>query len=66
MFDATKLVPLNGLVKIATGRDAADTSISNLFGNITGQSMEVNATLSQGIMEPVFYYTGSTIGISYI
>jgi transglutaminase-like putative cysteine protease len=66
MFDATKLVPLNGLVKIATGRDAADTSISNLFGNITGQSMEVSAELSEGIMEPVFYYTGSTIGISYI
>lgn len=66
MFDATKLVPLNGLVKIATGRDAADTAVSNLFGNINGQSMIVNAELIEGTMEPVYYYPGSTIGISYI
>jgi transglutaminase-like putative cysteine protease len=65
MFDATKLVPLNGLVKIAMGRDAADTSVSHLFGNIKGQSMVVSSMLSEGVMEPVYYYPGSTIGISY-
>jgi transglutaminase-like putative cysteine protease len=64
IFDATKLAPLNGFIKIATGRDAADTSISNLFGNISGESMTVNSTLSAGSIEPVFYYPGSTIGIS--
>lgn len=66
IFDATKLVPLNGLVKIATGRDAADTAVANLFGNINGLSMKVNAELTEGIMEPVYYYPGSTIGISYV
>ncbi len=66
IFDATKLAPLNGFVKIAMGRDAADTSISNLFGNICGQSMSVNTILAKGIIEPIFYYPGSTIGISYI
>lgn len=65
IFDATKLVPLNGLIKIAVGRDAADTAVANLFGNITGLSMAVNAELMEGAMEPVYYYTGSTIGISY-
>ena len=32
-FDPTKLVPVNGLVKIANGRDAADASIASIFGN---------------------------------
>lgn len=66
IFDATKLAPLNGFVKIATGRDAADTSVAGLFGPITGQSMQVSSVLTEGIMEPVYYYPGSTIGISYI
>jgi transglutaminase-like putative cysteine protease len=66
IFDATKLAPLNGFVKISIGRDAADTSISHLFGKITPQSMIINSFLFQGVIEPVFYYPGSTIGISYI
>ncbi|MEO5713278.1 MAG: transglutaminase family protein [Luteolibacter sp.] len=32
IFDATRLVPLNGLVRIATGRDAADTAVCTIFG----------------------------------
>jgi len=66
IFDATKLAPLNGFVKISMGRDAADTSISNLFGKIIPQSMVINSFTLQGVIEPVFYYPGSTIGISYI
>jgi transglutaminase-like putative cysteine protease len=66
IFDATKLAPLNGFVKISMGRDAADTSISNLFGKIIPQSMIINSYKSQGEIEPVFYYPGSTIGLSYI
>jgi transglutaminase-like putative cysteine protease len=33
LFDATRLVPLNGLVRIATGRDAADAAVCTIFGN---------------------------------
>lgn len=66
IFDATKLAPLNGFVKISMGHDAADTSISNLFGRIIPQSMIINSDKSQGVIEPVFYYPGSTIGLSYI
>jgi transglutaminase-like putative cysteine protease len=33
VFDATRLVPLNGLVRIATGRDAADAAVCTIFGN---------------------------------
>ena len=32
VFDATRLAPLNGLVRIATGRDAADASVATIFG----------------------------------
>jgi transglutaminase-like putative cysteine protease len=65
IFDATKLAPLNGLVKIAVGRDAADTAIANLFGNISGTSIKVNCQLSEGMLEPIFYDTTNWQGISY-
>lgn len=42
VFDATNLVPLNGLVRIGTGRDAADTAVASLFGNIQLTSMVVS------------------------
>lgn len=32
VFDPTHLAPLNGLVRIATGRDAADAAICTIFG----------------------------------
>jgi transglutaminase-like putative cysteine protease len=32
VFDPTRLAPLNGLVRIATGRDAADAAICTIFG----------------------------------
>lgn len=33
LFDATRLAPLNGLVRIATGRDAADAAVCTIYGN---------------------------------
>jgi transglutaminase-like putative cysteine protease len=33
VFDATRHAPLNGLVRIATGRDAADAAVCTIFGN---------------------------------
>src|SRR5436190_8195586 len=40
-FDPTKLVPVNGLVKIANGRDAADAAVASIFGNTGCISMTV-------------------------
>jgi transglutaminase-like putative cysteine protease len=42
VFDATNLAPLNGLVRIGTGRDAADTAVGSLFGNVQFASMTVS------------------------
>lgn len=41
VFDATRLAPLNGLVRIATGRDAADAAVCTIFGNPTLNSIKV-------------------------
>jgi transglutaminase-like putative cysteine protease len=65
LFDATKLAPLNGFVRIAIGRDAADTAVCNLFGKIYGSSMVVSSQLINGTMDPVFNSINSSVGISY-
>jgi transglutaminase-like putative cysteine protease len=65
IFDATKRAPLNGFVRIAMGRDAADTAVCHLFGKIYGRSMVVNSQLISGTMEPVFNSINSSVGISY-
>lgn len=65
IFDATKLVPLNGLIKIAVGRDAADTAIANLFGNIASNSMQVNSLLIEGTVDPIYYDPSKWTGICY-
>lgn len=44
LFDPTMLVPLNGLIKIANGRDAADASVASIFGDIFCTLMNVNCT----------------------
>ena len=54
LFDATKLVPLNGLIKIATGHDAADTAIANIFGNILFTSMLVTCELADENFVPFY------------
>ncbi|MCC8425582.1 transglutaminase family protein [Mucilaginibacter sp. UR6-11] len=66
LFDATKLVPLNGMVKIATGRDAADTAIANIFGDAIFTSMIVSCELADEGFEPVMYGHIDYTGISYL
>jgi transglutaminase-like putative cysteine protease len=65
LFDATKLVPLNGLVKIATGRDAADTAVASLFGNINCQDIKVSCNIVEENFEPVYYDSSRLKGLSY-
>ena len=42
VFDPARLAPLNGLVRIATGRDAADTSFATIFGKMVLTDMAVS------------------------
>ena len=66
LFDATKLAPLNSMIKIATGRDAADTAIANIFGNIAFTSMQVSCALADEGFKPFYYLEGGTLGLSYL
>lgn len=46
VFDATRLASLNGLVRIATGRDAADAAVASIFGRVNGTLMQVDCQLA--------------------
>ncbi len=41
LFDATRLVPLNSIIRIGTGRDAADVSFGTLFGAVQMEEMKL-------------------------
>lgn len=48
VFDATHLAHLNGLVRIGTGRDAADAAVASIFGGVSCTRMEVACQLGKG------------------
>ncbi len=48
LFDGTRLAPLNGMIRIAAGRDAAETPLGNLFGSVQGQGVHVGIQLAAG------------------
>lgn len=41
LFDATRLAPQNGIVRIGTGRDASDVAFATIFGNIYLNKMDI-------------------------
>ncbi len=65
LFDATKLCPINGLIKIATGRDAADVPVANLFGNVYLLKSEVFCIVNEKKFKPLYHDFVNKQGISY-
>ena len=55
IFDATKLAPINGLIKIATGLDAAETAFATGFGELNFQNLEVDVRLLSADFERMNY-----------
>ncbi len=41
LFDPSGISPLTGLIRIATGRDAADVAFATMFGNVRGGAPKV-------------------------
>lgn len=66
IFDATKLCPLNGLVKIATGRDAADTAIASIFGDVLFTYIQVGCEIVEENFVPFQYDKADLKGLSYL
>ena len=65
-FDPTKLVPVNGLVKIANGRDAADASVASIFGRASSTSMIVKCECHDPEFKPLYFTnTENQKGLSY-
>jgi transglutaminase-like putative cysteine protease len=48
IFDATQLAHANGLIRIGTGRDAADTAVATNFGRVKTTSSKVRCDLAPG------------------
>ncbi len=46
LFDPTAMSPVDGLVRIATGRDASDTAFSTIFGPVVMNYMNPQVTVS--------------------
>lgn len=65
LFDATKLAPLNGMVKIATGRDAADTAIASIFGRVNFKRIEVSCQAVEDNFQPLYYAPNWMTGFAY-
>jgi transglutaminase-like putative cysteine protease len=65
-FDPTKLVPVNGLVKIANGRDAADASVASIFGRASSSSIIVKCECNDPEFKPLYFTnTENQKGLSY-
>jgi transglutaminase-like putative cysteine protease len=48
VFDATRLAHLNALVRVGTGRDAADAAVASIFGAARCTGMKVSCELAAG------------------
>jgi transglutaminase-like putative cysteine protease len=66
LFDATRLIPLNGMVKIATGRDAADAAVANIFGDVGFLSSIVTCELRDEGFEPFHQTNENRLAISFL
>jgi transglutaminase-like putative cysteine protease len=42
LFDATKLAPKEGFIRVGTGRDAADVSVATIFGSVKLEEMKIS------------------------
>ena len=56
LFDPTGITPLTGLIRIGTGRDAADVAFATMFGNVRGGMPRVAFTAAEdpsaGVTKP--------------
>lgn len=52
LFDATQLAPLSDLVRIATGKDAAETAFATLFGPVKMLHYSPDVTLLPSLTAP--------------
>jgi transglutaminase-like putative cysteine protease len=64
-FDPTKLVPVNGLVRIANGIDAGDAAVASFFGNTNCTYMNVQCNPAGDEFIPFYPSSGKKKALSY-
>jgi len=64
IFDATKLAHLNGLVKIASAKDAADAAVASIFGSVKSNSAIVSCEALEPFI-PFTYDPNHKMGVAY-
>ena len=64
-FDATKLVPINGLVKIANSKDASEAAVASFFGTAMCTFMNVQCDMVADNFVPHVLTADTTEGIAY-
>lgn len=64
IFDPTQLAPLNGLIIIGRGRDAAEVSVATIFGNVDFNSLEVKNEVQEENFHPLYMKDLENQGIS--
>jgi len=65
VFDPTRMSPLNGLVKIADGRDAAEAAVVSVFGNVLCNYINVECDALETGFVPIMPLPSQTQGLSY-
>ncbi|MEM1157689.1 MAG: transglutaminase family protein [Verrucomicrobiota bacterium] len=63
IFDPTRMAPVNGLVAIAHGHDAADAATTTIFGSAQLTYMQVDCQCVKNHFKP--FYRSSRTGISF-
>lgn len=53
IFDPTRLAPVNGLVRIGTGRDAADAAVASVFGQVKSVGTKVGCQVEGDGFQPL-------------
>ncbi len=64
IFDPTRMAPVNGLVGIAHGHDAADASTATIFGSAMLTYMQVECELIKGSFKPFYGSTRTALSVS--
>ena len=64
LFDPTGISPLTGLIRIATGRDAADVSFATMFGQVRGTMPKLSFTAVEDVASGVSLPYPTTLAVS--
>jgi transglutaminase-like putative cysteine protease len=64
LFDATGITPLTGLIRIGTGRDAADVSFATMFGNVRTGMPVVSFSAAEDPEQGLVLPTATSLAVS--